>query len=81
MRLAVLDSGHKLRHKAMMRVMGWVMRGAVPDVVRTTLYRPSSFGKPFGKATHHAIQESDHWKIGEAELFAAFVSRQNQCPF
>ena len=81
MRIGVLENGHKLRYKLMMKAMSVVIRGAVPDVIKTTLYRRPFFGKAFGDVTHHAIQESDHWKIGECELFAAFVSKQNQCPF
>lgn len=81
MRLSILDSGHTLRHRLQMRVMAMVRGTKLPDVVRTLLYRRDFFGKPFGRLTHHAIQESPHWSIGECELFAAFVSRQNQCTF
>jgi hypothetical protein len=81
MRLSVLDSGHSLRYKLQMRVMSLIRGATLPDVVRMLLYRREFFGKPFGRLTHHAIQESPHWSIGECELFAAFVSRQNHCPF
>ena len=80
MRLSILHNGHGLKQKFMMMVMR-LMAGDPPDVVRTLLYKPAFFGSAFGPVTQHAVQESEEWEIGECELFAAFVSKQNQCPF
>lgn len=81
MRLARLESGHRLPQKLLMWVMRLVMGDAVPDVVRTLLYRREFFGKPFSAMLHPLMRQSREWSDGECELFAAFVSRQNQCPF
>ncbi len=81
MRLAILTEGHTLKHKLMLKMLGWYVRADPPDVVRTMLYRFKFFGTPQGAFTHHAIQGSKHWSVGQCELFAAFVARQNQCPF
>lgn len=52
-----------------------------PDVVRALAYRPELFGAPFSTAIDTLLRGPSDWTIGERELFAAFVSRQNKCPF
>jgi hypothetical protein len=52
-----------------------------PDVLKTTLYRPEYFGKPSGALTQRIMRGPSAWSVGERELFAAFTSRLNQCPF
>jgi hypothetical protein len=54
---------------------------AVPDVVRALAYRPELFGEAFSNAIDALLRGPSDWSIGERELFAAFVSRQNKCPF
>ena len=81
MRLAKLENGHRLRHRLLMRLMKLITRGRVPDVVRTLLYRPEFFGKRFSGVVQSVMRQSREWSAGECELFAAFVSRKNQCPF
>lgn len=51
------------------------------DVVRTHLYRPELFGRHFAAALQDVMRGSSEWSVGERELFAAFVSSLNQCPF
>jgi hypothetical protein len=51
------------------------------DVVRTLHYRPELFGRPFSAAVDLAMRGPSDWSAGERELFAAFVSSRNQCPF
>jgi hypothetical protein len=51
------------------------------DVVRTIRYRPELFGRPFSAAMQQVMRGPSEWSVGERELFAAFVSCQNQCPF
>ena len=81
MRLEQLENSHRLRQKLMLLMMRLVMGRRVPDVVRTLLYRPEFFGKPFAEVTQSVMRLSREWSAGECELFAAFVSRKNQCPF
>ncbi|HEY2072055.1 MAG TPA: hypothetical protein VGG88_00630 [Gaiellaceae bacterium] len=52
-----------------------------PDVVKTLLYRSEVFGRPFSDATDEAMRGPSDWSAGERELFAAFTSLLNQCPF
>ena len=51
------------------------------DVVRTMRYRSGLFGQPFSAALQQIMRGPSDWPVGERELFAAFVSAQNQCPF
>jgi hypothetical protein len=67
MRLSVVDAGHS---------------GDQPlGVVRTLLYRPELFGTPFSDELDRVMRGPSAWSTGERELFAAFTSLLNQCPF
>ena len=81
MRLSNIENGHRLRHKLMLKTMKLVMHMDPPDVVRTLMYRPEFFGKRFGVLTQSTMRLGAEWSAGECELFSAFVSRKNQCPF
>ena len=73
MRLAVVDAGAgELRRR-----LGHEPSG----VLRTLYYRPELFGRPFSDALDLAMRGPSDWSAGERELFAAFVSSLNQCPF
>jgi hypothetical protein len=52
-----------------------------PDVLKTLHYRPELFGRPYSETLHLAMNGPSDWSVGERELFAAFVSSLNQCPF
>jgi hypothetical protein len=51
------------------------------DVARVLSYRPAMFGMPFSMCLEAVMRGPSDWSVGERELFAAFVSRKNQCPF
>ena len=80
MRLHKVHTGHRLRDKAMLRIMQ-LMMGHAPGVVRTLMYRKEFFGGPFSQLTQHVMRGASPWSVGEREMFAAFVSRLNQCVF
>jgi hypothetical protein len=61
-------------------IMRMVM-GHAPGVVRTLLYRKEFFGCSFSALTHQVMRGPSPWSVGEREMFAAFVSRLNQCVF
>ena len=50
-------------------------------VLKTINYRPELFGRPFSAALDVAMRGPSDWSAAERELFAAFVSSLNQCPF
>ncbi len=53
----------------------------VSDVVLVLQYRPELFGRPFSETLQEVMRGPSPWSVAERELFAAFVSAQNQCPF
>jgi hypothetical protein len=50
-------------------------------VLKTINYRPELFGRPYSAALDAAMRGPSDWSAAERELFAAFVSSLNQCPF
>ena len=51
------------------------------DMRKLLLYRGELFGDPFSAALQDVLRGESEWSVGERELFAAYVSVQNQCPF
>ena len=80
MRLAILARGQRLRARLFLRLMR-AIAGAEDAVVRTLLYRPDFFGRPFLRFCRLAMRGPCEWSAGERELFAAFVSQLNSCPY
>jgi hypothetical protein len=81
MRLAVVDHGHAEAETAVLEQIRQA-RGVEPvGVLKTLYYRPDLFGRPFSAALDVAMRGPSDWSAGERELFAAFVSALNQCPF
>ncbi|HYS20868.1 MAG TPA: hypothetical protein VEO73_07250 [Gemmatimonadales bacterium] len=81
MRLRRVESGHRLAQRLKLILIGLVSRRRVPDIVKTLLYRPEFFGRPMCEWTQAVMRGPSPWSVGERELFAAFTSRLNQCPF
>ena len=53
----------------------------VSDIRRILSYRPELFGQPFSVYLQDVLRGPSDWSVGERELFAAFVSRKNQCSY
>ena len=81
MRLAIVDSGHAAEEAAMLAMIRERTGGEPLGVVKTLLYRPELFGTPFSDTLHVVMRGPSEWSAGERELFAAFTSLLNQCPF
>jgi hypothetical protein len=81
MRLAILDHGHQLRHKALLALIRVVSRRPAPDVIKTMLYRKDFFGGPMNEVVQEAMRGESQWSVGDRELMAAFVSKTNECEF
>ena len=81
MRLAVVDTGHAPAEAAMLGAIRERTGGEPLGVVKTLLYRPELFGTPFSEALDDVMRGPSDWSAGERELFAAFTSLLNQCPF
>ena len=55
--------------------------GWVSDISLVLRYRSELFGRPFGELLQQVMKGPSEWTEAERELFAAFVSVCNQCPF
>lgn len=81
MRLSKVERGHRLKHKLLLGMIRVVSGRSAPDVVKTILYRPDFFGRPFSALCQATLRGPSKWSVGERELFAAFTSRLNECRF
>jgi hypothetical protein len=80
-RLAVVDQGHLPEEAAVLDVIRERSGNEPLGVVKTLLYRPELFGRPFSEALDDVMRGESEWSPGERELFAGFTSLLNQCPF
>lgn len=77
----MVDHGHGPAEEAVLEQIR-ERSGAEPlGVVKTLLYRPELFGRPFSEALQEVMRGPSDWSPGERELFAGFASLLNQCPF
>ena len=81
MRLKNVERGDRLSSKALYAVIRLVSGFRAPDVVRTLRYRQDFFGGHQNAHTQAVMRGPSEWSVGERELFAAFVSRLNECAF
>jgi hypothetical protein len=80
-RLRCLEDGHEPREAEALELIRSQRGVEPPDVLKTLHYRPELFGRPFSDTLELAMHGQSDWSVGERELFAAFVSSLNQCPF
>ena len=81
MRLGNVERGDRLEIPAVLRDLRVVSGFRASDVIRTLRYRRDFFGQPHSAHTQAVMRGPSEWSVGERELFAAFVSRMNQCHF
>lgn len=83
MRLHTVETGHRLPQKLILRMIRWMSGDPEQpyDVVKTILYRPEFFGKPYSEILQAVMRGPSSWTVGEREIFAAVTSRQNACKF
>ncbi len=76
-----MESGHDAREAGVLEQIRSQRGTEPPDVLKTLHYRPELFGRPYSEVLDLAMRGPSDWSAGERELFAAFVSSLNQCPF
>ena len=63
-------------------IKGWLgLAEEVSDISLALRYRPGLFGRPFSELLQEVMKGPSEWTEAERELFAAFVSLREQCPF
>jgi hypothetical protein len=80
-RLSVVDRGHAPAEAERLQQFRERTGFEPSGVVKTLLYRPELFGRPFSNALQEAMRGPSEWSAGERELFAGFTSHLNQCLF
>ena len=81
MRLRCLENGHRWRERVQLRLMGLLVGLPPLDVVKTALYRPGFFGRPFHQVMHGVLRGRSPWTVAERELMASFVASRDHCVF
>ena len=81
MRLNILDNGHSTIQKIQIALVRKMMGGFIPGPILIQSYRADFFGKPYNDTVEIALRGTTEWSKSEAELFAAFVSKNNRCQF
>ncbi|HLK38909.1 MAG TPA: hypothetical protein VKU41_19240 [Polyangiaceae bacterium] len=79
MRLAILDSGHRLATKVLFALIRAFSGQPVLDVIKLVRYRADFYGGPMSKVTHEAMRGASAWSVGDRELMAALVAKTNEC--
>jgi hypothetical protein len=80
-RLSVVDHGHDERGAAVLDSIRQNLGREPAGVIKTLQYRPEIFGRPFSAVLDEVMRGPSKWTPGERELFAAYTSVLNQCPF
>jgi hypothetical protein len=81
MRLAAIRRGNRWPNRLFLRVVGKGSKMDPPDVVRTMHYRSGFYGGPYTALLQPLMRGPSEWTVGERELFAAYTSYLNLCPF
>ncbi len=77
MRLMILDRGHSFRTKALLALIRIFSGHPVLDVIKFVKYRPEFCGAQ--EITHEAMRGPSSWSVGDRELMAAFIAKNNEC--
>jgi hypothetical protein len=80
MRLDALHHGHRPLQRLQMTFMRLLV-GRVPGPIAVMSYRRELFGARLASCFQEAMRGPSQWSIWEREIFAAFVSRLNQCEY
>ena len=81
MRVRAIEHRHRLPERIKLTMIRLLSGRRVPDVVKTIMYRPELWGRPMCEWTQAVMRGPSEWSVGERELFAAWVSKKNECEF
>lgn len=81
MRLAEVERGDDLRHRALIAMISRVSGMRLPDAARVAFYHRDYAGPALGAWTQRVMRGPSGWTVSERELMAASVATWNACPF
>jgi hypothetical protein len=81
MRLTILENGHRPVQKLLLGIFKTLTGGLVPGPILALSYRRELCGKYLAACYQEGLREATQWSVGEVELFAAFVSKLNDCRY
>ncbi len=81
MRLRILENGFRPLQKVILSVIRVISGGKVPGPMMVLSYRRELCGKYLAACYQEGMRKAIEWSLGEVELFAAFVSKLNQCRY
>jgi len=81
MRLEILNNGYRFGTKLLFSVIKFFSGYPLPDAAKLVFYRPEFYGNAAKQFTQRAMRGSSAWSVGDREMMAAYISRQNECPF
>jgi hypothetical protein len=81
MRLQVLKSGFRPLQRLILNLMRSLSGGEVAGTILVLSYRRELFGEHMALCFREGMRQALEWSVGEVELFAAFVSHLNACPY
>lgn len=81
MRVRNVKHGHRWKEKIPLAIIRLATGRPAKDVIRAMLYRPELFGRYYTECIQEGLRGPSEWSVGERELFAALVSKRNQCVF
>ncbi|AXC10295.1 hypothetical protein ACPOL_0942 [Acidisarcina polymorpha] len=81
MRLAILNSGHRIGTKALFAIIEMASRQPLLDVVKLVKYRPDFYGNLMGMVTQETMRGPSAWSVADRELMAAYIAKNNRCEF
>jgi len=81
MRLPSIEKGRGLKTKMIFGIIRLTTGYRTADVVRTLMFQRHLFGAPAGAVFQSAMRGPSEWSVAERELFAAWVSKKNECEF
>lgn len=81
MRLQILENGFRPLQRFILYWIKTQTGGQVAGTVLVLSYRRELFGEHMAPFIREGMRQTREWSLGEVELFAAFVSRLNECQY
>ena len=81
MRLRILEKGFRPLQKVILCMVRAMSGGKVPGPILVLSYRRELCGKYLAPCYQEGMRQATEWSLGEVEIFAAFISKLNECKY